>query len=52
MQLRVTAKLGTQGVALPGPTKNTFDVPFRKLPGQGEALPAVIQAVYLPQLSL
>lgn len=35
MQLRVMAKLVTQGVALPGPTKDTFDVPFRKLPGQG-----------------
>lgn len=45
MQLRVIAKHVTQGVTLPGPTKDTFDVSFRKLPGQGEALPAVIQAL-------
>lgn len=39
------AKRVTQGVALPGPTKDTFGVSFRKLLGQREVLPAVIQAV-------
>lgn len=52
MQLSVTAEHVTQGVALPGPIEDTFDVFFRKFRGQGEALPAIIQAAYLPGLSL
>jgi len=52
MQRRVTAEHVTQGGALHVPVANTFDVFFRKLSGQGEALPAIIQAAYLPGLSL
>lgn len=43
MQRGVTAERVTQGVPLPGPTVDTLDVFFKKLPGQGEVLPAIIQ---------